>query len=52
LNADSPFREIRAERDFKVNQGLEAQEWLFEEVDVEYWDPFRSSVVCVEPTTR
>jgi Suppressor of fused protein (SUFU) len=35
----------KAERDFKVNQGLEALESLLEEVTVEYWDPFRSSVV-------
>jgi len=35
----------KAERDFKVTQGLEVLESLFEEVGVEYWDPFRSSVV-------
>jgi hypothetical protein len=35
----------KTERDFKVAQGLEALESLFEEVGIEYWDPFRSSVV-------
>jgi hypothetical protein len=35
----------RAERDFKVEHGLEALEQKFDEAKLEYWDPARASVV-------
>jgi Suppressor of fused protein (SUFU) len=34
----------KEERDFKVVNGLEALESLFEERELECWDPHRSSV--------
>jgi len=35
----------RAERDFKVKNGLDALEELFDEDAIEFWAPHRSSVV-------
>lgn len=34
-----------AERDFKVREGLEALEQLFDDAGMKYWDPGRASVV-------
>ncbi len=35
----------KAERDFKAEHGLEALEQRFEDDDLDYWDPHRSSVI-------
>ena len=35
----------KAEREFKITQGIEALEQQFEKSELEYWNPFRQSVV-------